>query len=51
MDVPVSAMILAAIGTIALGRFVVSILAFIAETFFFRGISVSTPHPVSMSYD
>ena len=41
MDVPISAMILSLIGAIALGKIVVSVLAFVAETFFFSGESVS----------
>jgi hypothetical protein len=41
MDVPISAMILSLIGAIALGKLVVSVLAFVAETFFFSGESVS----------
>lgn len=40
MDVPASAVILSLIGAVALGRVVVSILVFLAETFLFRGESV-----------
>jgi hypothetical protein len=40
MDVPISAVILSLIGAIALGRVVVSMLVFLAETFLFTGESV-----------
>ncbi|KAH8081421.1 putative 3-ketoacyl-CoA reductase [Filobasidium floriforme] len=42
MDVPVSAVILSLIGAIALGKLVVSILVFLAETFLFTGESLKT---------
>jgi hypothetical protein len=41
MDIPVSALILAAIGSLYLTKVVFSWITFLAETFMFSGMSVS----------
>jgi hypothetical protein len=50
MDVPISAVILSLIGAIALGKLVVSILVFLAETFLFTGESVRLIQPHALDY-
>lgn len=50
MDVPISAVILSLIGAIALGKLVVSILVFLAETFLFTGESVRPVQPCAHGY-